>query len=197
MAFTPEDGTGVVGANAYITVAEFKAHHDDRGQDYTGAADDDAIEVAIILATDYVDKRFGRRFRGWKESRQQGLEWPRSDAYDDDDYLLLDVPPELKKAVSEYALLVIQLGRNLAPPSPPDFGVLDPATGEVTNDSSGRITSKKEKVGPIEDSTAYGDSARPVAGTGNLIQRIPEYPQADLWIEHLITGYNSRRLHRG
>lgn len=200
MAFTLEDGSGVEGANAYITVTEFKTHHDDRGQDYTGAEDDDAIEVAIVLATDYADKRFGRRFRGWRQDRQQGLEWPRTDAFTDDDYLLTGIPAALKKAISEYALLVIQLGRNLAPAAPPDFGVLDPATGEVVNNSSGRVVQRTEKVGPIEDSTRYADgnsSGRPMVGTGNLVQRIPDYPQADLWMEELITSYTDRGLYRG
>jgi len=201
MAFTLETGSGVAGANAYITAQQFKDHHDDRGQDYTTPlADDPAIQVAIVLATDYVDKRFGRRFRGCRQSSVQGLEWPRLDAYDDDNFPLQGVPSALVKAVAEYALLAGQLDRNLAPLSPPDFGVLDPATGEVTNDSSGRITGKQEKVGPIEDETRYADgnsSGQPMVGTGNLIQRIPEYPQADLWMEELITSYTDRGLYRG
>jgi len=200
MAFTPETGTGVAGANGYITAAEFKAHHDDRGVDYaTYLANDTLIQYAIVKATDYVDKRFGRRFRGDKQSSAQGLEWPRYDAWSDEDFLLSGVPDALKKAIAEYALLAGKLGRDLAPTPPPNFPVMDPATGAITQSGSGPIKAKTEKVGPIEDATEYavGETGLPVAGSGNLTQNIPEYPQADLWIEELITPYSQRTLHRG
>jgi len=199
MAFTPEDGTGLAGANSYISLAALKAHHDDRGNDYSGFADA-LLETSLVQATDYIDQRFGRRFRGDKADSRQALEWPRQNAYTDEDFLLTGVPAALAKACAEYALIAAQLGRNLAPPSPPDFGVLDPATGTVENDSSGRITQKTEKVGPIEETTKFADgnsSGGPMVGTGNLIQRIPEYPQADLWIEELIEAYTARDVYRG
>lgn len=199
MAFVVEDGSGLELANAYETLEEFKEHHDDRGVDYS-AFTDPQIQVGLVKAADYVDKRFGRRFRGCKLSRVQGLEWPRTSAYTDDDYLFSGVPVVLKKAIAEYAMIVLQLGRDLAPMPAPDFGIQDPATGEVSNDSSGKIIEKIEEVGPIKESTTYAEgnsTGKPMVGTGNLSQQIPEYPQADLWIEELITSYTSRELSRG
>lgn len=199
MAFTPETGAGLAAANAYITEAEYRAHHADRGVDVTAQVTGD-VTAAIVRATDYVDKRFGRRFRGDKLDGDQGLEWPRVSAYTDEDFLISGVPVILKRAIAEYALLAIQLGRNLAPVPTPDFGILDPATGEVTNVSSGKIVEQSSEVGPIKESFKYatGDqTGRPMVGTGNLIQNLPEYPQAVLWLEELLKPYGSRELTRG
>ena len=203
MAFTVEDGSQPAGANAYMTVAEFKTHHSDRGVEAITNADftDSEIQAGIVNATDYIDKRFGRRFRGWRRSRSQSLEWPRTDAYDDDDYLLPDIPDALKKGCAEYALLQLQLGRNLAPPPDTGFSTIDPETGEVEYEK-GTVTGEKEQVGPILTETRYSDgggfsSSKPMTSSGNLLQQIPEYPQADLWMEELLRSYGSRGLIRG
>lgn len=206
MAFTVEDGSGVDGANSYNTVAEFKDHHVDRGQIDSATEFPDAdIQSGLILATDYVDKRFGRRFRGWKRSRSQDLEWPRIDAFDNDDYLFEDVPKQLKKAINEYALIVLRLERNLAPIPGLPYATIDPETGETTANISGRVTSKTEKVDVIEESTSYeasdGNSASsksaPTTKMSMTVSNIPEYPQADLWIEELLMSTTTRPLLRG
>ena len=147
MAFTVEDGTGLNAANAYLALADFKTHHDDRGSDYSDF-DDTAIEQGIVQATDYIDKRFGRRFRGCKSTYAQGLEWPRVDAYTDEDYTLRDVPVPLEKATAEYALIALRLARDLAPIPQPGFSIVDPVTGEV-DEGGGQVSEKKEVVGPI------------------------------------------------
>jgi len=197
MAFTPEDGTGLTNANSYLALADCKAHHTDRG--YTFTATDGEIQEALVRATDYIDKRFGRRFRGYRAKKTQALEWPRYDAYDDDGHALDGIPVALEKATAEYALLAIQLGRDLAPVPASDFGIVDPATGIVTNQSSGQVTGTMQKVGPIEDRKDFRSTASdtPMVSSGNLIQKIPEYPQADLWIEELLRSTNSRMLSRG
>lgn len=202
MAFTPETGTGLPDSNAYMTVEEFKDHHTDRGVAAAtdGTFTDAEIQGFIVQATDYLDKRFGLKFRGWKSKDSQALQWPRTDAYDNGDYLITGVPRQLKKACAEYALIAGQLGRNLAPLPPTPYPIVDPATGEVTQQGSGPITRKTEKVGPIEDTTEYADgnsTGRPAVGTGNIVQLIPDYPQADLWLEEVIISYTSRSLYRG
>lgn len=198
MAFTVEDGTAKNDANAYIDTTYFNAHHADRGVD-TGFGGGE-VQQHIIRASDYVDKRFGRRFRGFRRTSDQGLEWPRIDAFTDDDYTFNGVPEQMKKAIAEYTLISLHLGRNLAPMPPADFPIQDPVTGEVTNDSAGKIVAKGEEVGPIKESTTYADGTqtnKPMTGSGNTTQNIPEYPQADMWIEEIIDPYNSRSLSRG
>lgn len=175
--FTAEDGTGLTAANSYATVDEFKDHHDGRGRDYA-AYTDPQIQAALVKASDYIDKRFGRRWKGYRGSKNQGLDWPRIDAFDESDFLLSDVPDQLTKAAVEYAWLALTLGTELAP---------------VPAKTAGRIT--KEKVGPIE--TAYGSDTQPMSSTGNLIQSIPEYPEADLWIEGLLQSSAARNVFRG
>ena len=155
MTFAVQDDTGgVSGANAYVSVADFKTYHDDRGNDYSGAVDDAALEVAIIKATDYLDTRF--RYMGKKRlGRDQLTEWPRTSAWDRDRYYLNDVPVEVKEATSEYALRAIA-------------GSINP---DPVLDDTGRIVqSKSEKVGPIEESKKY------VEGGGFSL---PAYPEAD------------------
>lgn len=155
MTLIVQDNTGsVADANAYITVAEFKAYHDDRGGDYSGAADDAAIEAAIIRATDYLDQRFN--FVGKKRlGRDQTTAWPRTDAWDRDRYYITDVPKEVKDACAEYALRAIAATLN---PDPEQT-----ATGAA-------IQSKSEAVGPISESVTYVSGA---------VFTMPKYPAAD------------------
>ena len=203
MAFIVEDGTRKTDATAYMTVQQWKDHHTDRGIDSAtdGTYLDTEIQAGIVQGSQYIDKRFGRRFRGWRSSKTQAMEWPRTDAFDDNDYLLDGMPQQLLKGTAEYSMLALQLGltRNLAPAVAPAFGVLDPATGTVTTDSSGQVTKTKEVIGPLEDTKEFKSAAdsRPMVSTGNLTQSIPEYPQADLWIEELTTGFSSRIALRG
>jgi hypothetical protein len=201
MAFTPETGTGLPDSNAYMTVEEFKAHHTDRGVAAAtdGTFTDAEIQAFIVQATDYLDKRFGLKFRGWKAKDSQALQWPRTDAYDNGDYLITGVPRQLKKACAEYALIAGQLGRNLAPLPGTGFSTIDPATGTETGNKSS-IKREKEAVGPIETEVEYGQSTdmpRPMQSSGNIVQRIPDYPQADLWVEEIITAISSREVYRG
>lgn len=183
MAFTVETGAIVAGANAYMTVAQYRTHHTDRGRAAlitdTGQTDV-LVQAAIIKATDYIDKRFGRRFRGDRKQREQMLEYPRTDAWDDDDFILPEMPNQLLKATAEYAWLSTQLETELAP---------------IPDGTTGIVEELSEKVGPIATTTKF--ARRPVTDTGNLIQSLPEYPQADLWLEELLESSSSREFRRG
>ena len=113
MALTVQDDNGsVAGANSYVTVAEFKAYHTDRGNAFT--ATDSAIEKALVGASDYLDTRFsyiGKRLRG----REQTTEWPRYNAFDKDDVAVSGIPVEVKEAVAEYALRALDAPLNADP----------------------------------------------------------------------------------
>lgn len=205
MAFTVLDPDAPqADANAYISVAEFTDFHTDRNvqQVVDGEFEPAQVQAAIINATDYIEKRFGRKFRGFKRSRQQRLEWPRIDAFDNDDYTFPGRPEQLLAATAEYALLSLQLGRNLAPPVAPGFGVVDPKTGESVSQATGALVGLKEKVGPIETDERYADASKatnkPMTSSGSaMTQSLPEYPQADLWLEELLKNRTSRRIVRG
>ncbi len=204
MTLIVEDGTGLSNANGYISEAFADAHHGDRGNAaWTGSTT--SKEQAIVRATDYVDKRFGQRFRGSRQQKSQALEWPRISALDDDDFLLSDVddvPRQLEKAIAEYALLAIQI--NLLPIPARPFAVLDPVTGTVTATGSGQVRRKKEKVGPIEEDTTFADTAslitrtKPGASSSTVSSdfNLVEYPVADEWLRELLLPDFSVELRR-
>lgn len=68
--FLLEDDTGIVGANALVSVDYVDQYHSDRGNSgWTG--DQSSKEAAIIKATDYVELRFSERFIGLKRFTNQ------------------------------------------------------------------------------------------------------------------------------
>ena len=70
MALIIENGSGVPGANSYIYVAFMTAYLVSRDRETENGYDTataDAREAAIIKATQYVDTRWGPRFRGARE----------------------------------------------------------------------------------------------------------------------------------
>ena len=154
MGLTVQDNNGsVAGANAYITVEEFKTYHTDRGNAFSSFTDE-RIASAVIRATDYLDQRFnfvGKRLQG----RNQSTEWPRYDAWDRDDYAINGIPPEVKEACCEYAL------RALAAELNPD---------PERNASGVAVLSKSEAVGPISESVTF---------VGGAVFHMPKYPAAD------------------
>ena len=105
MAFLVEDGTGLVAtANAYISVAEFKAYFSDRDPIDPTILNSN-IEKAIVKATDFIDLKYGRRFAGSPLEQDQPLLWPRD--FDVDNPL----PVALKNATAEYANFALALIR--------------------------------------------------------------------------------------
>lgn len=104
MAFTVETGTGVAGANAYVTTGEADTYHSDRGNTaWTGSS---AVKQAAILkATTFIDSNY--RFSGAKLTSTQGLEFPRSGLTDWSGNTITGCPQRLKDAVFELALISI------------------------------------------------------------------------------------------
>ena len=213
MAFTLETGTGIAGANAYVDVAYVDTHHLDRGN----SAWDDFTTVekqqSIIRGTEYIDKRFGIKFRGVRVSKEQGLEWPRLSAFDADGFLLSgvdDLPRQIEKAAAEYALRAAICG-TLAPDPPlpvPKQDLTDSTGTRPDQAETGQLTRKREKVGPLEEDKWFETTSQVlgrnmgVGATGvksSLVNDflIPEYPEADLWLEELLRSSMSTMLARG
>lgn len=136
MAFVVEDGTGLTGANSYISGADADAYWADRGDptEWAAAASGDK-EKAIVKATAYIDAHY-HWLVGTIGSTTQALAWPRNNAIDRHGRSLASdaVPAVVEAATSELAQKVLE-GDTLAVDTDP------------------RVT--REKVGPIE--TEYGD----------------------------------------
>ncbi|PWJ88363.1 hypothetical protein C8D77_11185 [Mesorhizobium loti] len=114
MALVVEDGTGLAGANSYVSVADFEAYLDSRA---TALPSGDE-EGALIRATDFIDGEYRLRFPGKRLlGRTQALEWPRKEAVDqfgediDDD----EVPVEIKNATCEAAVRELADPGSLSP----------------------------------------------------------------------------------
>lgn len=213
MAFQVETGSGDAGANAYVSVAYFRTHHTDRGNSANADFTDPDVQAGIIRASEYVDKRFGIRFVGLRKTKGQGLEWPRIDAFDADGYLLSgadDLPRNLEKAVAEYALRALING--VLAPDPilpvPKQDMTDSLGTRDTDVITGEVTRKRDRVGPLEEERWYesrtkaltrnlGVGARAVQSSTLNDFNIPEYPEADLWLEELLRSSMSVRLTRG
>lgn len=158
MAFIVEDGTGVAGANAYMTVAELDAYWADRGVTLDGDK-----EAAIIVATQYVDGSF--RWKGAIVFADQSLDWPRVGVVDDEGRAVdsMSIPDRLKFAVAEYAQ------RQLNAPIQPDVS------------DEGALKRIKKKVDVIETEKEFQDN------TGGYFG-LRSYPLADNYLLGLIRG---------
>lgn len=154
MAFTVQNSTGTeASANAYVTAAEFKEYHKDRGNSIS-AYSTSQIQAAIVRATDYLDLRF--MYVGERAQSPQSTEWPRLNGFDIEEDLINGIPQEVKEATMEYALIALSATINPVP--------LRDDTGQI-------VTRKKERVGPIEEDTRY---------TEGPVFTMPKYPPADL-----------------
>lgn len=166
MAFVYEDGTGKADANSFASVAFADAYFADRSiATWTGT--DAEKQACLVKATDYIEGRFGLRFKGEKETELQALAFPRTG--------VSGMPVNLLKATSEYALRAKAAA--LAP---------DPKM-----DASGlAIVGIKKKVGPIETDTQFATS-----GSGSVPATFRPYPSADMLLAGLINS--SRTVIRG
>jgi hypothetical protein len=102
MAFNVQNDEGTVtDANAYITIAEYRAYWTDRNVD-TSATLDTAVEGLIVEATQYIDERY-EYCSCPLEGRDQTTQFPRYDLYDRFCNQVEGVPREVKAACAEYA----------------------------------------------------------------------------------------------
>ena len=179
MALTVEDGTGLVGADAYISVANADTYFLASANATWAAATVPAKEVAIVKATRYMEKRFGTKWKGLIASSEQALGWPRRYVYDERGTELADqVPVQIARACAEYAVQAL-------------INPLIPETVYPIADGApvpfGRINRKVEKVGPIYEETYYstgGAHASRVGSGSSLVDgdKVVQYPEADFLI---------------
>lgn len=173
MAFVVEDGTGVLDANAYVTVAFADSYFEDRNQTSWSGSDLEK-QGWIVRATDYVETRFYGQFRGYEAFPGiQALQFPRYlFGYPSVALTTVALPINLQKAVCEYAL------RAKTAPLAPD-PVVDP--------SGFQISGTHKKVGPIEKDVEYA-----TRGSGSTPQILRPYPAADMLLAGLVKSTQGR-----
>ncbi len=160
MALVVEDGTGTLVAESYISVDDCKSYLDARGKTAFGLANTEQQEVALRVATDYIDTVYGSKMTGYRLRDGQALSFPRYAVMVDDVVLPASpLPRALLNATCEAAHLALTTDLSAA---------LDPA---------GRVIEKEEVVGPIREKTKWADRAPNVAAT---------YPSIDRWMRALL-----------
>lgn len=134
MALVVEDGTGVDGANTYVTRAGYIAYAAARGVEIN---DDDPADYQLIKAMDYLS---GLNWKGQVLVAFQPLPWPRQFVYIGADVFPTDeVPKDVVSAQCALAM-ILDAGFDIAPVF---------SGGLVTEDTVGPITTKySDKFGP-------------------------------------------------
>lgn len=154
MAFVVEDGTGLEDATSYTAIAFADDYFTTRGVTSWASKTQQEKEVALILATEYSDLRWGSKLQGRPLVSAQALEFPRRNCYDRYGRVQEGVPNDWQKAICEYALK--SFDGSLTPPAPT---------------SAKEVKKKKTVVGPITTEVEY----QGVAASTSFIT----YPVAD------------------
>jgi len=162
MAFTVEDGTGVTGANSYMTVDEFKAYHAERGTSTSALGSSGDMQKLLVQGADYIEQHWD--FKGVKEfADDPPLSFPRMSLRDRNGDLVTGIPDKLKWAQAEYALQANEGDLFLTP----------------TQDASGlQLTKDLKRVGPLTTEKQYTP--------GSVQDTTQEYPKADKWLREYV-----------
>jgi len=78
MTIIVEDGTGKSDAVSYATVAQYKTYCTARGITY---GTDTVIEQSLVKATDAMTQMYRLRWKGYRNTATQSLDFPRSMVY--------------------------------------------------------------------------------------------------------------------
>jgi len=127
MTLVIEDGTGVTGANSYVTAEAVRAYADLRGAILPES--DSELEALIVLACDWVDS-FRSAFQSRKTDPEQDRQFPRWRVVTDGYIWPNDSIPSMVISAQSQA-------------------VVDSATG-VSLTTTGEAQVKREKVDKIE-----------------------------------------------
>ena len=103
MAVIAEDGTGLAGANSYVTVEDADDYFDARNNTTWSAYSDAVKEAALLYSCQWLDARYS--WPGTISVDTQALSWPRDGVTDSEGRIIdLDVvPAALKDAQCEAA----------------------------------------------------------------------------------------------
>ena len=161
MALTVEDGTGITGANTYVSLADCATYHTNLGNT-TWTGSDAAKTSAIYRAMAWLENQ---PFKGYKYDYDQALEWPRSGVVDRNGYAVGEdeIPPQIVNALCEAVLVELV--------SP---GALRPELergGQVIEESiSGAVTTKYASGAPATtDYTAISGLLKGLTKSRNIV----------------------------
>lgn len=99
-----EDGTGVPGADSYVTLEFADGYFSSRGLSAWDGLDAEVKEQSLVRATDFIDNVF--QWLGKRRSESQPLRFPRSGLRDYEGAEVTGIPVGLMQAVCDAALIV-------------------------------------------------------------------------------------------
>jgi hypothetical protein len=134
-------------AESYASVAEADAYHAGRGNAAWAALDGAAKEVALRLATDYLEGAYALAWSGGRASVTQRLSWPRVGAYAAFNVGTYD-PGFMPEAITILDTVIPPAVRDAC-----SLLALKSRSGALAPDLSRAIA--RQKIGPIE--TEYDD----------------------------------------
>jgi DnaT-like ssDNA binding protein len=114
MTLVLETGAGIATANSYVDEDFFDTYCDDKSL----VPIDGDTEAALIRATTALDNKYRSNYPGYRTlGRAQGLEWPRTAAYDYEGLVINtnEVPIEVKQATCEFALRELEEPGSVTP----------------------------------------------------------------------------------
>ena len=174
MALTVEDGTGLAGADSYVSVDDADAYSLNHGNpsSWSGQTEPQK-EEKLRLATQGLDLEFYGKWLGTRKVSTQALDWPR-DSVEDEDGNAVDnasVPERVKDACVELAM-ELAAGKTI----------------HVAQSDGATIKRERKKLDVLEIETEYlgGKSNTPVA----------DFPRIERLVARFTTG-DSATIFRG
>ena len=142
MSLTVEDGTGVDGADSYISLDDARLYASSRG--LVISTNNVAAEIQLRKAFDLIES-YRSRYQGLKAVETQAAQWPRTGVYVDGYALAANVVPTEIAHAQVHLAAQIELGLDLRPTTTGPFVV-------------------REKIGPLETeySTRLNTSGVPI-----------------------------------
>lgn len=134
MSLIVEDGTGITDANAYISLAEFKAFATARFVDLDDYEDDQINGAIVIASVDFISVNYD--FKGAKLVATQGMTLPTDE---------VEITSNIKNATYQSALLSLK-------------GRLFVDTTEIN--INGAISAESKSVGSLSKSVEYAENGR-------------------------------------
>lgn len=162
--FVVEDGTGVDGANSYISLADADQYNDNRDEpstDWTALSDANK-QKALRAGTRYLDDHYCLRWKGVRTTSTNVLDWPRAGVADQDGYTVAcdAIPTPIEETCVEAAIRTLDTTQN-------PTGLTPDLTSE------GIITYKREKgEGVGEEETHYANGIDPYVTFTVIDQRL-------------------------
>jgi len=139
--FEVETGGSSETSNSYASIANADEYNDTylSNSTWTGLSDANK-ELYLMRATQWLDKRYNKRWYGERANEDQALDWPRASITDTDGYNIDsdEIPQCIIDSCCE-AAVIIAGGEDMMP----------------DQSDSGTVKRTKKKVGPILTETEY------------------------------------------